>query len=179
MSDTGMVPLGGPLQAFAAWLDATWLHDVVVNGPWMWPALETIHFLALGVMVGTIGVLDLRLIGLARRLPVAPLQQLVPWGVAAFAVNVVTGVMFVAGAPYQYFYNLAFQMKLLFIAAAGLNILIFYTRSARESFAVGAGEAVPLGGRIAGAVSLAAWIGVMYWGRMITFFRPPWVVPPQ
>jgi hypothetical protein len=107
------------------------------------------------------------------------LQRLVPWGVAAFAVNVLTGVLFIAGAPYQYFYNLAFQMKVLFMAAAGLNILLFYTRAARVTFAVGAGEAVPLGGRIAGVVSLIAWIGVMYWGRMITFFRPPWVVPPQ
>jgi hypothetical protein len=178
MSGTGLVPLGGPLQAVAAWLAATWLHDVVVGYAWMWPLLETIHFIALGVLVGTIGVLDLRLVGLARGLPLGPLQRLVPWGVASFVVNVITGAMFVAGAPYQYFYNLAFQMKVLFMLAAGLNILVFYTRSARQTFAVGAGEPVPLGGRIAGAVSLIAWIGVMYWGRMITFFRPPWVVPP-
>jgi hypothetical protein len=178
MSDTGIVPLGGPLQMLAAWLSGTWLHDFVVQSQWAWAALETIHFLALGVLVGTIGVLDLRLIGFARRAPLAPFQRLVPWGVGAFLVNVLTGIIFVTGAPYQYFYNLAFQMKVLFIAAAGLNIAIFYSGAARRTFAAPAGEPVPLGGRIAGTVSLLAWIGVMYWGRMITFFRPPWVVPP-
>jgi hypothetical protein len=88
--------------------------------------------------------------------------------------------VFFFGAPYQYIYNLAFQMKLVFIAVAGANILIFYGAGvAKRTFAVSAGGAVPLAGRIAGAVSLTMWIGVMFWGRMLTFFRPPFVVPPQ
>jgi len=177
---TGLVPLGGPMQAFGAWLNGTWLHDFATHYPWVWPTMETIHFLALGLLVGTIGVLDLRLLGAAKRLPLAPLQQLVPWGVAAFVVNLVTGVVFLAGAPYQYIYNFAFQMKVLFMLAAGVNILVFYGGGvARRTFAVAAGDAVPMAGRIAGAVSLFVWIGVMYWGRMLTFFRPPWVVPPH
>lgn len=180
MSGTGLIPLGGPLQLFASWLSGTWLHDFATQYTWVWATLETIHFLALGLLVGTIGVLDLRLLGFAKRLPLAPLQQLVPWGVAAFLINLVTGVVFLAGAPYQYFYNLAFQMKVLFMIAAGVNILVFYGGGiARRTFAVGANQQVPLAGRIVGAVSLAVWVGVMYWGRMLTFYRPPFVVPPQ
>jgi hypothetical protein len=180
MSDTGLVPLGGWLQLFGAWLSTTWLHDFATELRWVWPAMETIHFLALGLLVATIGVLDLRLVGVAKRLPLAPLQQLVPWGVAAFVINLITGIVFLAGAPYQYFYNFAFQMKVLFMAVAGVNILIFYRGGvARRTFAVVAGEDVPLAGRIAGYVSLTVWIGVMYWGRMLTFYRPPWVVPPS
>lgn len=179
MTDTGLVPLGGWLQAFGGWLATTWLHDFATVYRWTWPAMETIHFLALGVLVGTIGVLDLRLIGFAKRLPLAPLQALVPWGVGAFSVNVLTGIVFIAGTPYQYFYNFAFQMKVLCMAVAGLNILVFYAGGvARRTFLVGAGEAVPLAGRITGFVSLFMWVGVMYWGRMLTFFRPPWVTPP-
>ena len=179
MSDTGLVPLGGWLQAFGAWLSGTWLNHVAIDYRWTWAAMETIHFIALGVMVGTIGVLDLRLLGLAKRLPIAPLQKLVPWGVGAFVANLLTGIVFIAGTPYQYFYNFAFQMKVVFILVAGLNILLFYGGGvARRTFVVGPGEDVPAAARIAGLVSLVMWVGVMYWGRMLTFFRPPWVTPP-
>ena len=180
MSETGLIPLGGPLQAFGEWLSGTWLNYVATHYVWVWPAMETIHFLALGLLVGTIGVLDLRLIGVARQLPLAPFQQLVPWGVAAFIVNILTGAVFFAGAPFQYIYNFAVQMKVLLILIAGVNILVFYAGGiSRRIFMVAAGEPVPLAGRITGLVSLTVWIGVMYWGRMLTFYRPPWVVPPH
>ena len=179
MSETGLIPLGGPLQALAEWLSGTWLNHVATHYVWVWPAMETIHFLALGLLVGTIGALDLRLIGVARQLPLAPFQRLVPWGVAAFVINAITGVVFFAGAPFQYIYNFAFQMKVLLMLIAGLNIFVFYAGGiSRRIFAVGPGGRVPLAGRVTGVVSLAVWIGVMYWGRMLTFYRPPWVFPP-
>lgn len=175
-----MIQLGGPIQAFAAWLNTTGLHRFATGSPWVWATMETLHFLALAVMVGTIGVLDLRLLGVGRGLPLAPFRALVPIGVAAFVVNTATGIVFLAGAPYQYIYNLAFQMKLLFILAAGVNIALFYgTGLSRRTFEVRAGTLVPTAARVVGAVSLIAWVGVMYWGRMLTFFRPPFVVPPH
>ena len=180
MSGTGLVPLGGPMQQFAAWLAGTWLHTFATAQPWVWGTLETLHFLGMALLVGTIGVLDLRLLGMAKRLPLAPLQALVPWGVAGFILNTVTGVVFVAGAPYQYIYNFAFQMKVLFMLAAGVNILAFYGAGISDrAFATVAGRDVSRAARIVGAISLVAWIAVMYWGRMLTFYRPPFVVPLQ
>jgi hypothetical protein len=175
---TGFIPLGGDLQAFAAWVADTGLHRLATESVWVWAVMETLHFLGLGLLVGTIGVLDLRLLGLARRLPLAPLERLVPWGVAGFVLNLLTGIVFFAGAPYQYIYNLAFQWKVIFIVTAGLNILVFYAGVSRKTWAVPAGEHAPLAARIVGGVSLFCWVSVMYWGRMITFFRPPFVVPP-
>ena len=179
MGPTGFIHTGGALQAYAAWISTTWLHDFAANSKWVWATMETLHFLGLGLMVGTIGVLDLRLMGFAKGLPLAAVQKLVPWGVAAFALNTVTGIVFFAGAPYQYLYNLAFQMKVIFMVAAGINVLIFYTGTWQRTQAIRAGQPAPWAARIAGAVSLFLWIGVMYWGRMLTFFRPPFVVPPK
>lgn len=177
--DTGLIPLGGPLQAFAAWLSATRLHDIAAQTQWLWAAMETLHFLGLGLLVGTIGVLDLRLLGVARRLPLGPFERLVPWGVAGFVLNLATGAVFFVGAPYQYIYNFAFQMKVLFMLTAGLNILAFYGGGvSRRTWIVPAGGHAPLAARIVGGVSLFLWVGVMYWGRMLTFFRPPFVEPP-
>lgn len=173
-----MIPLGGPIQQFGAWLAGTWLSAFATTLPWVWPAMETLHFLGLGLLVGTIGVLDLRLLGLARRLPLAPFERLVPWGVAGFILNTITGIVFFAGAPYQYIYNVAFQWKVLFMVCAGLNILVFYTRVAQRTWTVPAGAHPPVAARIIGGISLFLWVGVMYWGRMITFYRPPFVIPP-
>ena len=179
MSPTGLIHTGGAAQAYAAWVNTTRLHYFATNYKWVWATMETLHFLGLGVMVGTIGVLDLRLLGFAKGLPVKAVQQLIPWGVGAFVLNTVTGVVFLAGAPYQYLYNFAFQMKVLFMLAAGLNVFIFYTGTWRRTQRIAAGEPTPWAAKIAGAVSLFLWIGVMYWGRMLTFFRPPFVVPPK
>lgn len=175
-----MIPLGGRLQMFAAWVATTELHRIATEYTWVWAAMETLHFLGLAVLVGTIGVLDLRLLGLARGMPVAPLQRLVPIGVAAFVFELLTGLVFFAGAPYQYIYNLAFQLKVIFVLIAGLNIAVFYgTDLSERTFHTGSGHRVPRAAFVTGLVSLTMWIGVMYWGRMLTFFRPPFVVPPQ
>jgi len=178
MGPTGFIETGGALQAYAAWVNTTWLHSFA-NYKWAWATMETLHFLGLGLMVGTIGVLDLRLMGFLKGLPVSSVQKLVPWGIGAFVLNTLTGVVFLAGAPYQYLYNLAFQMKVIFMLAAGVNVLIFYAGTWQRAQNIGAGQAAPWAARIAGAVSLFLWIGVMYWGRMLTFFRPPFVVPPK
>jgi hypothetical protein len=179
MGPTGLIHTGGALQAYAAWVSTTWLHFFATNYKWVWATMETLHFLGLGVMVGTIGVLDLRLLGFAKGLPIASVQRLVPWGIAAFTLNTLTGIVFLAGAPYQYLYNFAFQMKVLFMLAAGINVLLFYSGTWTRTRTMGADQAAPWAARIAGAVSLFLWIGVMYWGRMLTFFRPPFVVPPK
>ena len=103
-----------------------------------------------------------------------------PWGIAGFVLNTLTGVVFLAGAPYQYLYNFAFQMKVLFMFAAGINVMLFYRAGTwPKARTVGAGGSAHWGAWLAGAVSLFLWIGVMYWGRMLTFFRPPFVVPPK
>jgi hypothetical protein len=60
-----------------------------------------------------------------------------------------------------------------------VNVLIFYTGTWQRAQHIGAGQAAPWAARIAGAISLFLWVGVMYWGRMLTFFRPPFVVPPK
>src|SRR5262249_34924825 len=108
------------IDSLAVWLQQTRLSTFVLSSPWIWATLETLHFIGLAVLIGTAGLLDLRLMGFFRGLPVAPLRRLFPWMIGAFAVNVVTGVMFFTGSPLQYAHNLAFGLKLLFITVAGL-----------------------------------------------------------
>ena len=159
------------IQSFSVWLHSTKLSWAVAGGiPWLWPLCETLHFIGLALLVGIVGVLDLRMLGMAKGLPLAPLQRLMPFAILGFTINLITGCLFFTGDPFQYIHNVAFAFKLLFIGLAGANVMLFYlTGLYRRVDGVGAGGDVPAAAKIVAAVSLFLWIGVMFWGRMLPF----------
>jgi hypothetical protein len=124
------------------------------------------------MLVGCIGTFDLRLLGLAKRIPMIALHRIIPWGISGYAINVLTGAMYLMGEPDQYIYNPSFQFKLAFMTIAGLNVLVFYTLVFGKIKMLKEGADAPPLGKIVGAVSLAVWIAVMVCGRLITFYRP-------
>src|SRR5687768_1527413 len=99
-------------EPWELWIRATFLHQFVQNnGRWLWPTLETLHFLGLSLLFATIGLFDLRVLGLGKAIPPGALHRLIPIGIAGYAVNVLTGIVFFSGFPEQYFYNAAFWWK--------------------------------------------------------------------
>jgi hypothetical protein len=140
---------------------------------WAWPIFESLHFIGMSLLVGTIGMVDQRLLGFARAVPVAAMHPQIPLGICGFLLNMTTGIFFICATPDQYLFNAAFRWKVVFLTIAGLNVLFFYTRIFRrlEAFSE-EHHAPPLAARIVGGVSLGAWIGVMSAGRLLTFFRP-------
>src|SRR5262245_30749678 len=97
-----------------------------MNTPWGWPTIESIHFTALAVLLGTVGLFDLRVLGVAKAIPMPALHRLVPFGVAAYLTNMATGKMFFVSAPDQYAFNPAFRLKLTCMLIAGVNVAVFY-----------------------------------------------------
>ena len=166
--------LDSALQALEVTLRTSPPGVWVRHSVWGWPVLESLHFMGMSVLIGTIGLFDLRLLGFARGVPYAALHRLIPLGIAAYSLNMVTGFFFLSGMPDQYLWNPAFRFKVTFMAVAGLNVLFFYTRVFRRLQQLPADTPPPLGARIAGAVSLTMWIGVMSAGRLLTFFRSPY-----
>jgi uncharacterized membrane protein len=139
-----------------------------MTSKWGWPFCETVHFLGLSLLIGTIGMFDLRLLGMGRGVPIRALHKLVPWGVTGYLLALITGIMFLATEPDQYIFNPAFQWKILFMALAGLNMATFYLAVFRR---VRDGDA-DLPAKLIAALSLFLWIGVIVFGRMLTFYRP-------
>lgn len=163
------------IAPWEVWVRSTALHAFVqVHEPWVWPLCETLHYLGLSLLLGTVGLFDLRVLGLAKGIPPGTLHRLVPWGVAGYTLNVLTGIVFFSGHPDQYFYNDAFRFKAAFMVVAGINLLAFYGSNLYADM-----KALPADGkagfsiRLIGGVSLAMWIGVLICGRLLTFFRPP------
>ena len=164
------------LHEFQVWLVTT----IYKNSPvadlmrtaWAWPIAESLHFLGLCLLVGSIGTFDLRLLGVAKRVPIAAVHRFIPWGLAGFAINIMTGTMFLLTEPDQYIYNPSFHFKLLFMTIGSLNAATFYLTSYRRVFAPGAPLDAPRRAKVIAAISLCAWIGVITGGRLLTFYRP-------
>ncbi len=145
-----------------------------MNSPWGWPTSESIHFLGLSLLIGTVGVFDLRMLGIAPGVAYADLHKLVPIGIAGYLLNAITGIMFLVSAPDQYLFNPAFQIKLLFMLIAGINLIWFYGATLAEVRRTAAHLSVSYRAKIIGAISLLSWTIIIVCGRLITYFRPPY-----
>ena len=145
-------------------------HLVIDSSMWVWPILEDLHFLGLILLIGATGAFNLRILGFFKQLPVAPLHRFIPWGIAGFAVNIITGIFFFMGMPGFYTPNIVFQLKMLTIAVAGASLLLFYCTSAFRALEhLGPGDDAPFLAKFIAAVTLFLWIFVIVLGRYIPF----------
>lgn len=144
-----------------------------MNTQWGWPIVESLHFIGLTLLLGTVGLFDLRLIGFGKGIPVRSLHPLVKIGVAGFILNITTGFMFVVSDPGQYVYNPAFQIKVLAMLMAGINLALFYLLMAARVRNLPDNATVPAPARVLALISLSCWCVVIAAGRLITFYRPP------
>ena len=140
------------------------------NSAYWFPTLEAVHVMALGLMLGTITVVDLRLLGLAskERSAARVSTEVLKWTWAAFAVVALSGfTMFTTNAR-VYAHNTAFLIKLCLLAVAGVNMMIFHL-TAERSISKWDREAAPPIGKAAAALSLALWVAVVVAGRVVGF----------
>jgi hypothetical protein len=154
---------------------STALHAFVRDHePWLWPLLQSLHYVGASLLIGTVGLFDLRALGMARGVSLGAMHRLIPWGIAGYVSNLLVATVFFFGHPDQYFYNNAFRFKVLLMVLAGINILVFYgTDTFAELKKLAPDANPPLRIRIIAGTSLCAWVGVLMCGRLITFFRPP------
>jgi hypothetical protein len=159
-------------EGLLVWLPHTQLAAFMYT-KWAWPMAESLHFIGLSMLIGAVGIFDLRLLGIGRQIALPALHRIIPWGILGYVINFMTGLCFFTAAPDQYLFNPSFQLKVLSMSLAGLNVLLFYTTMFRTVRNLEPGEQAPLPARIMGGVSLASWMGVITFGRLLTFFRPP------
>jgi hypothetical protein len=151
-------------------LEDSGVATTIRNSSYLFPSLEAVHVMALGLMLGTITVVDLRLLGLASRARSAERvsDEVLKWTWVAFGLVALTGfTMFTTNAR-VYAHNTAFLIKLALLAAAGLNMLTFHLTAAR-SMGHWDRKAAPPIGKAAAALSLLLWVGVVFAGRVVGF----------
>lgn len=156
--------------SFAEALAETPLSVAIRTHAWLYPGIEILHILALAFVLGSAALFDLRLLGFARRLSVQSLARfLLPIAAGAFCVSVLTGVLLVLSDPVYLMANRVLQIKLLLIAGAGLNALIFHLTTFKTSQLWDRNVHPPLKAKLTGMISLALWVSVVSAGRLIAY----------
>ena len=140
---------------------------------WVWPVCEMTHYVGMSLIIGIIGTLDLRILGLFKSLPIAALRPLVPWAVVGFIANLLTGLIFMTGTNQGvsfYTENLSFHLKMLFLVLAIINLAIFRLSGLeRKIYETPAGADAPAAAKAISLFSLVAWVLVIAGGRLLMY----------
>jgi hypothetical protein len=158
------------LLKFCEWVDGTHLNALLRQSNWAFPALDTVHTLGIVLVAGVIMLVDLRLLGLGlRSVPIRQLvARIVPATLWGFALMVASGGLLFFSEAVKMYHSPAFRIKMLLLALAGLNALVFHGTVYRDAERWDPATA-PVRARLAGLISLILWIGIIAAGRAIAY----------
>lgn len=151
------------------WIKQTGIGQFVRDSTWAFPTLQSLHFIGMALLIGVVGAIDLRVLGVARGIPLQPLHRLLPLAFIGFGLNLVTGIFFFCHDPYVYAFNPSFRVKMLLILCAGLNALWFRLGVFLDLDKWGSGIEASRLAKAISVLSLLIWVGVIAAGRFIAF----------
>jgi hypothetical protein len=143
------------------------LSMFVTGTKWMWPTCETLHFIGLSLLMGIVLLVDLRMLGVIRRISFPVLHRLLPWGILGFGINVLTGLLFFIGQPDQYIKSTPFQWKMALVLIAGANALYFTMFD--EVWVLAPEDEAPMQAKVAAGSAVVLWVAIMWCGNMLPF----------
>ena len=136
----------------------TWIS----SHPWAYPALEVVHLVGIALLLGNLVLVELRVLGMAPALPLAPLARAALVLVAAgFGLAATSGLLMFASQPMELLANRVFTLKMLLLMAAGSNAAWFHGRGSLQRLD-GPAKAQAL-------LSLGLWLSVLTCGRFIAY----------
>jgi hypothetical protein len=166
-----MTAADGPLGA----LEGSGVARAMREWLWLYPSVEIVHIVGIGLLFGSIAVLDLRLLGLSRSLPVRRLAgHVLPWTAGSFLLIVPSGLLMFTAHASDFISSSVFVIKMGLILAAGLNAALFHSMVFRTADVWDSQEMrhlpPPPSARLSAAVSLLLWIAVIACGRLLAYF---------
>jgi hypothetical protein len=159
------------LDPLLRWLQAMSIPTAIRENDNLFPWIESVHVLAIVIVVGSISIVDLRLLGVASRdRPVGRLMRdVLPLTWSVFALAALTGGLLFSSKAMDYAHNFYFQGKMVLLALAALNMALFHAFTGRAVERWGAMAQPPRAVKAAAAVSLLLWVCVVGFGRWIGF----------
>lgn len=156
-------------EAIGAWFEGLTLHTWMVEIFWLFPMMETFHFIGLSFLFGALLVVDFRVIGLIKFINMKESMKYIPVAIVAFAVNLISGFAFLAADPMAYLDNIGFQWKMALIVIAGINALWFWFGEHEELSRLADGQDAPFRAKVIALLSIVIWVAVIVLGRMIPY----------
>jgi hypothetical protein len=159
------------MEPFFQWLYDSPMGTAIRESGSLFPWIESIHVLSITLVVGSIAVVDLRLLGIASKgRAVSRLsEEVLPLTWMGFIVAVITGLLLFVSNAVKYSHNPYFIAKMLLLILAGVNMLVFQFITTRGIEAWDESPSVPTAVRVAGAFSLLFWLAIITCGRWIGF----------
>ncbi|HEX7217909.1 MAG TPA: DUF6644 family protein [Burkholderiales bacterium] len=163
-----------PAGALGA-LESSGLGQAMRQWLWLYPSVEIVHIVGIALLFGSIAVMDLRLLGVSRSIPVRTLaRHVLPWSAASFLLIIPSGLLMFTAHASEFIDSGVFVIKMLLILAGGVNAALFHTITFRTADVWDTEEMRKLGpppsARAAGALSLLIWISVIACGRLLAYF---------
>lgn len=156
----------GAGQVLAGLPPAAWMRQVT----WAYPAVETVHIIAIAALVGSVLLVDLRVLGVSRMLPASALMRhALPVAWIAFALAAATGILLFLAHAADLIGNRVFVVKMCLIAAAGANTAAFHGGAWARVQLWEVGRAAPPPARLFAGLSIAIWVAVIACGRWIAY----------
>jgi hypothetical protein len=155
-------------MAFLEWLQGTWVGVLVAESLWGYPLLETIHTIGMAMLVGALGLINLRVLGYKPDLPLIGTRDLLPLAWTGFTLNAISGSLLFTSDAVYFFESYTFRIKIVLIVLGGINAALLGRRIFRE--AAGSTEvAVDAGTKWIAASSLVFWVAAVCAGRLIAY----------
>ena len=155
----------------AVWLGETPWSVALHESQYVYSIVESVHVWTLCIFLGMAVLLDLRLLGwVLPEVPVSSItRRLIPWSIAGFVVMVITGILLAYAIPVRTYHSVFFRGKMVMLVLAGANAWYFHNRTERGISAWDTRRLLPRAARMAGAISLVLWLGIVVAGRMIAY----------
>jgi hypothetical protein len=134
------------------------------------PTILLLHTCGMGILVGLLATIDLRILGFAPALPLAPLQKFFPMVWVAFWINALTGTMLLVADATSKVPNPAFAVKMVFVVLGVINLRMIQKRVFREPD-IAEGR-LPANARMLAGTSLILWLGAITCGRLLAYIGP-------
>lgn len=156
-------------MGFLEWLQGTGLAIFVAETLWAYPLFETLHSIGMAMLLGSLGLINLRVLGYKPELPIIGTRDLLPLAWIGFTINLISGLALFTSDAVYFFESYTFRIKIVLIILGGINAALLSNRIFRAPAAAGGGVAPSVAAKWIAVTSLVFWIGAVIAGRLVAY----------
>jgi len=156
-------------MGFLEWLQGTWVGVLVAESLWGYPLFETIHSIGMAMMIGSLGLINLRVLGVKPDLPLLDTRALLPLAWLGFTLNALSGSLLFTSDAVYFWGKYTFRIKMILIILGGINAALLGRRVFREAAAGVPAPPPAASTKWIAFSSLVFWFGAVIAGRLIAY----------
>jgi len=155
-------------MGFLEWLQDTWVGHLVAESLWGYPTFETMHTVGMALLIGSLGLINIRVLGFKSELPILETRKLLPLAWLGFTLNAISGTLLFTSDAVMFYESYTFRLKIILIILGGINAALL-SNKVFQSAPVGVPVTPTTGAKWIAGTSLVFWFGAIICGRLIAY----------